>query len=78
LDPSQPESNDSAAAEGKIGQLESQHFFRVGDIVRSVDGRSGTVSESWTHYAVVEWDGGAREEVEQFDESVVVDIRAVD
>jgi uncharacterized protein YkvS len=61
--------------EGKIGQLESQHFFRVGDIVRSLDGRSGTVSESWTHYAVIEWEDHTRNEVEQFDESVIVELR---
>ncbi len=57
------------------GQLESRHFFRVGDRVRSVDGRAGTVVEAWALFATIEWADGPRDEVEQFDESVVVELR---
>ncbi len=57
------------------GQLESMHFFRVGDHVRSVDGRSGTVVESLTLFATIEWLDGRREEVDQFDERIVVELR---
>ena len=58
------------------GQLESKHFFRIGDTVRSDDGRFGRVVESSTLYAIIEWDFAAREEIEQFDPRVVVVERA--
>jgi hypothetical protein len=54
------------------GQLESQHFLRRGDRVRNLDGRGGYVEESWSLYAAVVWDDGAREEVDQFDPRVTV------
>jgi hypothetical protein len=57
------------------GQLESRHYFRVGDLVRSVDGRAGTVVASWTLFATVEWTDGGREEIDQFDERIVVEKR---
>lgn len=57
------------------GQLESRHYFRAGDLVRSVDGRAGTVVESWTLFATIEWEEGGREEVDQFDERVTVEKR---
>jgi hypothetical protein len=57
------------------GQLESRHFFRAGDLVRSIDGRPGVVAEAWTHSVVIEWSDGARTDVEQFDETVVVEER---
>ena len=57
------------------GQLESRHYFRVGDTVRSIDGRTGTVVEALTLFASIEWADGGRVEVEQFDESVVVEQR---
>lgn len=57
------------------GQLESRHFFRVGDLVRSSDGQSGRVVESMTLFATIEWMDGRREEIDQFDESIVVELR---
>ena len=57
------------------GQLESRHFFRAGDLVRSLDGRTGQVIEAWTLYVVVEWSDGGRGDVEQFDETVFVEER---
>lgn len=54
------------------GQLESKHFFRIGDSVRSAEGHFGLVIESSTLYAVIEWDFAAREEIDQFDPRVVV------
>ncbi|MDR0787325.1 MAG: hypothetical protein LBG44_05610 [Gemmatimonadota bacterium] len=64
--------------EGRISQLESRHFFCTGDQVRSVDGRAGWITESWTHFASVQWENGTVGEVDQFDESLSVEVRAVD
>lgn len=57
-------------------QLESAHFLRTGDVVRHDDGRTGTVDESLALYAVVAWEDGAREEVEQLDPRIAVIERA--
>lgn len=57
-------------------QLESRHFFRARDTVQHRNGSYGTVVEGWALYAVVEWDDGRREEVDQFDPAVVVIDRA--
>jgi hypothetical protein len=57
-------------------QLESAHFLRTGDEVRHTDGRTGRVLESMTLFAVVRWDEGAEEEVEQLDPRVMVSERA--
>lgn len=54
------------------GQLDSPHFFRTGDVIRAIDGRVGVVLENSALYAVVEWEGKKREEVEQFDPDCVV------
>ena len=54
------------------GQLESNHYFRSGDVVRDLNGVIGTVAESWSLYAVVTWTDGRREEVDQFDPRVTV------
>ncbi len=58
------------------GQLESNHYFRSGDIVRREDGRLGTVVEGWSLYATILWDSGEREEVEQFDPMISIVERA--
>jgi hypothetical protein len=54
------------------GQLESRHFLKSGDTVQHLTGLLGTVSDSFALYAVVEWDDGRREEVEQLDPTVIV------
>lgn len=58
------------------GQLESRHFFQPGDVVRSLDGRQGTVDEAWALYARIRWEDGSAAEVDQFDPEVVVLRRA--
>lgn len=60
------------------GQLESQHFFREGDTVRSLDGRVGRVDDSFALYATIAWDDGTRAEVDQFEPGVVVIERATE
>ncbi len=57
-------------------QLESAHFLRTGDEVRHADGRTGRVLESMTLFAVVRWELGGEEEVEQLDPRVAVTERA--
>lgn len=58
------------------GQLESRHFFRERDVVQDLDGFFGTVVSGEALYATIDWTDGRREEVEQFDPSVVVVERA--
>lgn len=58
------------------GQLESRHFFRDRDTVERIDGAVGTVLVGHSLFATIEWRDGRREEVEQFDPSVVVVERA--
>ncbi len=58
------------------GQLESNHFFCFGDIVRRADGEVGTVVEAWSLYASIQWDSGRREEVDQFDPEITIIERA--
>jgi hypothetical protein len=58
-------------------QLESRHYFRIGDTVRAVDGRLGTVLIGSTLFALVYWETGKEEEVDQFDPTVLVVERAV-
>lgn len=57
-------------------QLESRHFLKPGDAVQHVGGRMGTVLESFALYAVVRWDDGRQEEVDQLDPAVFVTERA--
>jgi hypothetical protein len=57
-------------------QLESRHFLKAGDTVQHVGGRNGTVLESFALYAVVRWDDGRQEEVDQLDPTVSVTERA--
>lgn len=57
-------------------QLESRHFFREGDTVRHYRGATGRVVEAMALYAVVRWEDGPEEEVEQLDPAVTVIERA--
>ena len=57
-------------------QSESRHFLKAGDLVEHVAGRAGTVLESYALYAVVRWDDGAQEEIDQLDPTVSVSERA--
>ena len=57
-------------------QLESRHFLKAGDAVQHVGGRIGTVLEAFALYAVVRWEEGPDEEVDQLDPRVFVTERA--
>lgn len=57
-------------------QLESSHFYRSGDLVQHVAGSAGSVLESYALYAVVRWDDGREEEVDQLDPAITVTERA--
>jgi hypothetical protein len=57
-------------------QLESRHFLHRGDTVQHVEGRTGTVAESFALWAVVRWEDGRQEEVDQLDHRVSVIERA--
>lgn len=57
-------------------QLESRHFLKSGDAVQHVGGRTGSVVESFALYAVVRWEDGRQEEVDQLDPTVFVTERA--
>lgn len=57
-------------------QLESRHFLKSGDAVQHVGGRVGSVVESFALYAVVRWEDGRQEEVDQLDPTVFVTDRA--
>ena len=53
-------------------ELESRHFFQTKDIVQSRDGRLGTVTQAEALYAMVMWEDGGSEELDQFDPRVMV------
>jgi hypothetical protein len=57
-------------------QLESAHFLRRGDLVRHAAGREGIVVDAMALYAVVRWDDGTQDEVEQLDPLILVTERA--
>jgi hypothetical protein len=57
-------------------QLESIHFYRSGDLVEHVTGAAGSVVEAYALYAVVRWDDGREEEVDQLDPAITVTERA--
>ena len=57
-------------------QSESRHFLKDGDLVEHVAGRAGTVLEAFALYAVVRWDDGGHEEIDQLDPTVSVTERA--
>lgn len=57
-------------------QSESRHFLQPGDLVEHVAGHTGSVHEAYALYAVVRWDDGRQEEVDQLDPAVSVTERA--
>lgn len=57
-------------------QLESRHFLKQGDAVQHIGGRHGVVLESYALYAVIRWEDGRQEEVDQLDPAVSVTERA--
>lgn len=57
-------------------QLESRHFYRPRDVVQDPDGRIGTVLEGFALFATVQWSDGRRDEIDQFEPSIVVIERA--
>jgi hypothetical protein len=56
--------------------MESRHFLKSGDLVEHIAGKSGVVLEAFALYAVVRWDDGGEEEVDQLDPRVAVTERA--
>lgn len=56
-------------------QTESSHFFQARDTVRHRDGTTGTVLDGRSLYALVAWEDGRREEIDQFDPQVLVILR---
>ena len=52
--------------------LPSRHFYQLGDTVRHRDGAVGTVEESMALYAMIRWEDGQLEEVEQLDPLITV------
>ena len=59
-----------------IGQIESHHYFITGDTLQRADGQLGVVTEASALYALVRWDDGRREELDQFDPQITVVRRA--
>ncbi|HEV2150280.1 MAG TPA: hypothetical protein VGR37_22970 [Longimicrobiaceae bacterium] len=57
-------------------QLESRHFFMKRDTVRTLSGVVGEVVEAMALYAVVRWEDGREEEVDQLDPRITVVERA--
>jgi hypothetical protein len=57
-------------------QLESRHFFMPRDVVRTLSGVVGEVVEAMALYAVVRWEDGREEEVDQLDPHITVVERA--
>jgi hypothetical protein len=57
-------------------QLESRHFLQTGDTVQHLRGHLGKVTASFALYAVVRWEDGREEEVDQLDPTVFVLERA--
>jgi hypothetical protein len=57
-------------------QLESRHFYNTGDAVQHVAGVMGWIVEGFALWAVVRWDDGRQEEVDQLDPTIWVVERA--
>ena len=53
-------------------QLESRHFYNTGDAVQHVAGVMGSIVEGFALWAVVRWDDGRQEEVDQLDPAIWV------
>ena len=58
-------------------QLESRHFLKTGDLVQHIRGAMGRVVEGYALWAVVRWEDGRQEEIDQLDPAVSVVERAV-
>jgi hypothetical protein len=56
--------------------LESRHFYLPGDTVQRLDGSQGRVAESFALWAVIRWEDGRDEELDQLEPSVWVVERA--
>jgi len=56
--------------------MESRHFLKSGDQVEHIAGHTGVVLEGFALFAVVRWDDGSQEEVDQLDPRVAVTERA--
>lgn len=57
-------------------QLESRHFYMARDTVQNAAGVVGEVVEAMALYAVVRWEDGREEEVDQLDPWITVIERA--
>lgn len=57
-------------------QTESRHFLKPGDAVQHIAGPTGTVLDAFALYAVVRWEDGREDEVDQLDPRVSVIERA--
>jgi hypothetical protein len=57
-------------------QLESRHYFMARDTVQNAAGVLGEVVEARALYAVVRWEDGREEEVDQLDPWITVIERA--
>jgi hypothetical protein len=57
-------------------QLESRHYFMARDTVQNAAGVLGEVVEAMALYAVVRWEDGREEEVDQLDPWITVVERA--
>ncbi|HLL47288.1 MAG TPA: hypothetical protein VK399_11305 [Longimicrobiaceae bacterium] len=57
-------------------QLESRHYFMARDTVQNAAGVLGEVVEAMALYAVVRWEDGREEEVDQLDPWITVIERA--
>ncbi len=57
-------------------QLESRHYFMTRDVVESIAGVLGEVVEAMALYAVIRWEDGREEEVDQLDPRIAVVERA--
>ena len=56
--------------------LESRHFYLTGDRVQRLDGLFGEVLEGMALWAVLRWEDGREEEVDQLEPSIWVVERA--
>ena len=57
-------------------QLESRHFYNTGDVVQHVTGGMGEIAEGFALWAIVRWEDGRQEEVDQLDPTIWVVERA--
>ena len=65
-----------AAPPPMSANLESRHFYLTGDVVQRLDGTEGRVLEGMALWAVIRWEDGREEELDQLDPTVWVTERA--